>query len=130
LTQPNLKSFILSSNNLHGSLPYDLGFLGSLKLLQLDNNFLTGTIPQMLTASPLKSLKLDNNGFSGQFPVAGVSLTTISKLRVLSLHANSLTGDLNPLCALPLETFTADLSDVQCDCCTDGVLEEMDGICS
>ncbi|CAN1274167.1 Probable inactive receptor kinase At5g67200 [Linum perenne] len=65
--------------------------LDQLRVLSLQNNSLTGPIPDLSSLVNLKSLFLDHNYFSGSFPP---SLASLHRLRTLDLSFNSLSGSL------------------------------------
>lgn len=59
----------LSSNNLVGTIPPEIGQLSNLELFNVANNELSGTIPQELGLLRfLDQAKLDRNSFSGKIP--------------------------------------------------------------
>ncbi|GLJ05374.1 hypothetical protein SUGI_0017040 [Cryptomeria japonica] len=65
LSERNLS---LQNNNLSGTIP-DLCSLAKLEIIRLENNYLTGIIPDCLShLSNLKQLNLENNNFSGVVP--------------------------------------------------------------
>eukprot|EP00984_Skeletonema_dohrnii_P005236 scaffold1834_cov73-Skeletonema_dohrnii-CCMP3373.AAC.1 len=91
-----------SGNNLVGSIPTELGKLGRLELLDLNNNQLTGGIPtelgQLLTGGiptelgqlvNLERLYLDGNQLSGSIPT---ELKFLGSLEQLVLNNNTLSG--------------------------------------
>ncbi len=60
---------LLSSNQLSGQIPAELGSLDSLKELTLDSNQLSGEIPRELgNLSNLTNLVIDNNPLTGKVP--------------------------------------------------------------
>ena len=85
----NVTALDLSGNNLRGTLPPDLGTLTMLGTLDLSNNRLSRTIPNLSALDSLTSLDLSDNQLSGTIPDWLGSLTG---LRDLSLRDNRLTG--------------------------------------
>lgn len=80
----------LDYNGLSGYLPYTLGNLPNLELLDLWVNELAGTIPENFgSLSNLRYLSLTSNHISGEIPP---SLGNLSLLETLSLSENRLTG--------------------------------------
>ena len=78
----------LSSKQLSGVIPADIGNITHLKTLDLSNNALTGEIPSELARlSRLESLSLDRNSLSGQIPY---DLERLGNLKELYLSGNSL----------------------------------------
>ena len=117
----------LSGNGLAGSLPDAEAVwegLGSLLILNLRENSITGTIPSSISVlSDLISLNLNNNNFTGTLPIDFENLT---KLQILSIQYNDMSGlipDDGPICQLKsngdLFVFNADCSPTGmiCDCC-------------
>ncbi|KAH1151789.1 hypothetical protein GYH30_045343 [Glycine max] len=85
-----LKSIDLSSNNLTGEIPKEVGYLLGLVSLNLSRNNLSGEIPPEIgNLSSLDSLDLSRNHFIGQIPS---SLSEIDGLGKLDLSDNSLSG--------------------------------------
>ena len=82
----------LNGQSLAGRVPSGLGSLTSLRVLDLSDNDLTGTIPTALDGLiNLEELRLNGNGLTGNIPAQLGSLTS---LRVLDLSENNLTGNL------------------------------------
>ncbi len=80
----------LSWNQLSGTIPASLGNLTNLQYLDLDGNQLTGTIPAELgNLASLDWLDLGNNQLSGTIPSSLGNLTNLTRL---SLGGNQLTG--------------------------------------
>ncbi|KAF9619247.1 hypothetical protein IFM89_005801 [Coptis chinensis] len=81
---------ILPSFNLGGIFePNTLSKLDQLRVLSLQNNSLTGPIPNLSSLINLKSLFLNHNSFSGYFPF---SVIFLSRLQILDLSYNNFTG--------------------------------------
>ncbi|KAK4751440.1 hypothetical protein SAY87_004922 [Trapa incisa] len=78
--------------HLGGIVPPDsLSRLDQLRVLSLQNNSLSGPIPDLSSLVNLKSLFLDHNFFSGQFPP---SIFSLHRVRTVDLSHNNLTGPL------------------------------------
>jgi Leucine-rich repeat (LRR) protein len=89
-----VRSLDLSSNNLTGSLPPELGSLATLTSLGLYNNQLSGEIPPELgNLTNLTWLGLYNNQLSGEIPS---ELGGLTNLETLDLNSNQLTGEIPP----------------------------------
>ena len=112
----------LSNNNFEGPISINPA-KPPLKLAELDvsNNKLSGELdPYLGTVSTLQRFSIDNNKFSGQLPR---ELSSLKKLQELNIHLNDLSGRVpDGICALTengkLKSFTADCSEIECDCCT------------
>ncbi|CAL8150123.1 unnamed protein product [Prunus armeniaca] len=97
-----VKSIDLSSNNLEGEIPQEIGSLTFLGTLNLSRNQLTGNIPSIVgSMHRLETLDLSNNRLSGQIPQTLASLTFLAHL---NLANNNLVGRI-PL-GSQLQTFT------------------------
>ncbi|KAH9699025.1 putative LRR receptor-like serine/threonine-protein kinase [Citrus sinensis] len=82
----------LSDNTIHGSIPYQIGYLFQLITLTLGQNLLTGKIPPSLgRLSSLQALSLRQNLLTGEIPP---SFGRLSSLQVLSLRSNQLSGEI------------------------------------
>ena len=85
-----LKTMYVSGNNLFGALPKEIGNLLKLENLYMDQNFLSNTIPiEISKLMYLESLILRENKFSGPIPPFIGNLT---KLNELILRNNLLTN--------------------------------------
>uniref|UniRef100_A0A5B7BJJ9 Protein kinase domain-containing protein n=1 Tax=Davidia involucrata TaxID=16924 RepID=A0A5B7BJJ9_DAVIN len=71
--------------------PNTLTRLDQLRVLSLQNNSLTGPIPDLSGLANLKTLFLDHNSFTGSIPP---SVSTLHRLRTLDLSYNNFTGPL------------------------------------
>ncbi|KAK6245200.1 hypothetical protein SCA6_008290 [Theobroma cacao] len=69
--------------------PNTLSHLDQLRVLSLQNNSLTGPIPDLSGLINLKSLFLDHNFFTGSFPP---SILSLHRIRTLDLSYNNITG--------------------------------------
>jgi uncharacterized protein (TIGR02145 family) len=89
-----VKTIDLSSNNLTGTLPQELGYLTELKELTLDYNQISGNIPSETgSLSNLERLYLKSNQLSGSIPS---TLGQLGNLILLNLSVNELSGALPP----------------------------------
>jgi hypothetical protein len=89
-----LGSLGLSSNQLSGSIPPELGNLDNLVSLNLNSNHLSGSIPPELgNLSNLVGLGLSSNQLSGNIPA---ELGNFSNLGYLGLARNQLSGSIPP----------------------------------
>ena len=84
----------LSSNQLIGEIPPELGNLANLTWLSLGSNQLSGEIPPALgNLANLSTLFLGNNQLSGEIPP---ELGNLASLSTLSLGTNQLSGEIPP----------------------------------
>jgi len=80
----------MSSNQLTGSIPFEMGDLSQLQFLNLSNNFLSGPIPTSFqNLKKVESLDLSHNNLSGKIPYELVGLTFLS---TFSVAYNNLSG--------------------------------------
>ena len=86
----NLTYLNLSANNITGPIPSEIGNLVNLNFLYLQNNELSGEIPSSIgNLINLIGLKLYSNNLSGSIPV---ELGNLTSLEYLSMSSNDLTG--------------------------------------
>ncbi|KAL9237866.1 hypothetical protein vseg_012363 [Gypsophila vaccaria] len=90
---PNLRVLDLRKSSLYGMIPGDLcDKSSSLSILQLDDNHLTGPIPQKIgQCSSLYLLSLSHNRLSGPIPS---SMSMLKRLEILRIESNELTGEM------------------------------------
>jgi Leucine-rich repeat (LRR) protein len=80
----------MSSNQLTGCIPSEMGDLSLLRFLNLSNNFLTGPIPNYFrNLKNVESLDLSHNKLSEKIPYELVGLTSLS---TFSVAYNNLSG--------------------------------------
>ncbi|GFP95950.1 probable LRR receptor-like serine/threonine-protein kinase at4g20940 [Phtheirospermum japonicum] len=101
---PAVKHLNLSHNLFTGSLVGEAQAFGSLKVLDLSYNRLSGELPGFSFVYDLQVLRLGNNGFSGSIPnnlLKGDSLM----LTELDLSGNNLTGPISMITSTTLHTL-------------------------
>lgn len=109
----------LAANQLTGTIPSDLGNANAITHLKLNNNSLSGNLPDSLPQS-ISTAWFQHNAFMGMIPPDfGVGR---QNLTVLDLEGNMLTGSISTsLCSKV--TVKVDCTDdtapfhVQCSCC-------------
>ena len=89
---PKLIHLNMSTNKIHGSIPYELGRLSFLDTLDLSDNQLSGEIPYNLSrpGNRLTFLKFSNNNLHGLIP----PMLSMFPLQLLLLENNSLSGSI------------------------------------
>ncbi|CAK8538510.1 unnamed protein product [Lathyrus sativus] len=108
-----LRSIDLSSNQLTGDIPEEIGNLIELVSLNLSNNNLTGEITSEIgRLTSLEFLDLSRNHFYGLIPS---SLTQIVRLTMLDLSDNNLSGRI-PI-STQLQSFNASSYEGNVDLC-------------
>ena len=88
---------MMRGNAITGSVPEHLALLTNLLHLDLDNNLMTGIIPDLHGLRQLTSLKLFSNSFEGAFPPW---IGSMSELQHLVLSNNRFEGTVPDLSAL------------------------------
>ncbi|KAK0592797.1 hypothetical protein LWI29_025551 [Acer saccharum] len=80
----------LSSNELTGDIPKDIGNLQQIKAMNLSHNFLSGSIPESFSnLTNIESLDLSHNKLSGRIPP---QLTQLNSLAIFNVSINNLSG--------------------------------------
>ncbi len=92
INEDRVQKILLSSNNLSGTLPAEIGDLTALTDLFMNNNSLTGPIPGEIGQTSLDTLILSVNQLSGPLPEEIYNLT---ELRRLSISQNQLEGSIS-----------------------------------
>lgn len=112
----------LKGTNRVGTIPSWLGEeLREMELLSLDNNNLTGQIPDTVGhMKRMEYLLLNQNDLTGEVPT---TLKHLHALKMLRIDDNAIEGTAEPICAnVPpnMDIFTSDCvsSDFQCRCCS------------
>ncbi|AEE34687.1 Leucine-rich repeat protein kinase family protein [Arabidopsis thaliana] len=86
---PRVTKIALSRKNLRGEIPPGINYMEALTELWLDDNELTGTLPDMSKLVNLKIMHLENNQLSGSLPPY---LAHLPNLQELSIENNSFKG--------------------------------------
>ena len=99
-----LRELELGYNRLSGEIPSEIGDLSNLELIYMPSNELTGAIPPEIgNLSNLRKLDLENNQLTGEIPP---QIGLLANLEYLSLHHNRLTGEIpRSLVDLPLSSL-------------------------
>ncbi|KAF7151709.1 hypothetical protein RHSIM_Rhsim02G0088800 [Rhododendron simsii] len=87
----HISAIYLTGQGLPGVLPKSIANLSYLTILDLNGNFLSGSIPPEWTSTKLEFLSLESNMFDGAVPV---ELGNLVKLQYFNLNSNNLTGEL------------------------------------
>ncbi|XP_058109171.1 probable LRR receptor-like serine/threonine-protein kinase At3g47570 isoform X1 [Magnolia sinica] len=89
-----LRVINLRDNGFHGEIPREIGHLFRLERIDLSSNSFGGEIPSNLTyCSNLRVINFSFNELVGEIPI---ELSSLSKLRWLFLHVNQLVGRIPP----------------------------------
>ena len=84
--------FEAANNGLTGPIPKAFWSSESLKLLDLSDNRLSGSLPEVLKSVNLRVLRLQDNSLTGGIPAG---LASLNRLGLLNLTNNGFTGSLN-----------------------------------
>lgn len=95
------------ANNMAGSIPSEISFLGHLKELSITDNHLEGTIPsELMQIASLQKLALFENKITGSVPTEIANLSNLVELR---LEHNELSGSLATEIGLATSLLVLDL---------------------
>ena len=98
VTYRPISAMYLEGLFLFGTIPFEIGFLPRLQILQMGNNLLYEGVPAALTAcTDLRILKLDKNRLTGS---SLENFKALKSLVYLNLTSNSLTGAIPPIFGL------------------------------
>ncbi|XP_050206269.1 probable LRR receptor-like serine/threonine-protein kinase At1g67720 [Mercurialis annua] len=92
-SSPRITKIALSRKNLEGEIPPEINNMEELSELWLNDNFLTGQLPDISNLINLKIVHLENNKLSGSLPKY---LGNLPNLQELYIQNNSFTGKLPP----------------------------------
>lgn len=93
----NLQFLLLQNNYISGKVPNEISKIPKLHTLDLSNNLFSGEVPSSFSnLKSLQYLRLNNNTFSGTIPS---SLANMNQLALLDLSYNNLSGPLPRLLA-------------------------------
>ncbi|RXH84053.1 hypothetical protein DVH24_026952 [Malus domestica] len=87
----HITSIILRSQDLQGTLPVELVNLTYLQEIDLNRNYLSGTIPPEWSSLPLLNISLLGNRLTGSIPKELGDITTLKRARILSQHRKNVT---------------------------------------
>ncbi|CAI9761141.1 unnamed protein product [Fraxinus pennsylvanica] len=97
---PNITQLNLSGNNFSQSIPYSLVYMKHLQHLNLSHNTLSGPLGDVFNGlENLKEMDISFNNFTGDLPT---SFRTLTNLTRLFLQGNKFTGSVTFLADLPL----------------------------
>ncbi|XP_043717865.1 probable LRR receptor-like serine/threonine-protein kinase At3g47570 [Telopea speciosissima] len=89
-----LQFLIIGNNSFHGKIPKEIGNLIRIRVLSFLNNTLDGELPTSLAnCTHLRRIQFYNNNLVGKIPVE--LFTSLSKLEVISIGENGLTGEIS-----------------------------------
>jgi Leucine-rich repeat (LRR) protein len=94
VTNDSVSRISLTSNNLNGTLPIEIGALANLDTLELGNNLINGSFPaEVGSLSKLRGIWMWDNQISGTLPP---ELGNLPMLETLTFWNNQLTGSIPP----------------------------------
>jgi hypothetical protein len=81
---------LLVDNNLKGLIPFEVGLLGELTVLNVGVNDISSPLPSLENLSNLTEIVINNNDFDGKIP----NFSTLSRLQTLDISNNEFEGTL------------------------------------
>ncbi|KAI4334004.1 hypothetical protein L6164_018747 [Bauhinia variegata] len=101
-----IQKIVINAANLAGELGSSLGTFVSIRVIDLSNNHIGGSIPDSLPVT-LQDFFLSANQFTGSIPT---SLSTLTELTDMSLNDNQLTGEIPDAFQSLIQLINLDLS--------------------
>merc|ERR1712161_116950 len=103
----------IDNSGLTGKLPTNLGDLTSLQVLFLENNSLTGTIPDLDDMRKLANVTFNDNELTGAIP--GISSDNLPEITEILISNNCLTGSVPDSICIKREEYS-DFKSLHVDC--------------
>ncbi|KDP39098.1 hypothetical protein JCGZ_00855 [Jatropha curcas] len=105
---PNLLHLNVSNNSFHGNIPSQIGNLSRVNILDFSLNQISGSIPKEIgMLGSLTYIDLSNNPFTGTIPT---SITNLTNLPVLYIHETEISGYIPQEIGLMKSLIQVDLS--------------------
>ncbi|XP_012070784.2 MDIS1-interacting receptor like kinase 2 [Jatropha curcas] len=105
---PNLLHLNVSNNSFHGNVPSQIGNLSRLNILDFSLNQISGSIPKEIgMLGSLTYIDLSNNPFTGTIPT---SITNLTNLPILYIHETLVSGSIPQEIGLMKSLTQLDLS--------------------